>query len=158
MAASDGHGTPPEMREAFGHGLVELGAEMPTIIVLDADLNTSSRTDRFKDAYPTRFIQVGIAEQDLFGIAAGLALEGFIAVPSTFAVFAARRALDQIAISICYPGLNVKIPGRTWACPPVARVPHTTASRTSRSCARCPTCGSPTRVTTPTCARSCAPP
>ena len=86
-------------------------AELPELIVLDADLNTSSKTDRFKDAYPTRFIQVGIAEQDLFGIAAGLALEGFITVPSTFAVFAARRALDQIAISICYPGLNVKIPG-----------------------------------------------
>ena len=111
MAANDGHSAPPEMRDAFGNALVELGAELPKLIVLDADLNTSSKADKFKDAYPTRFIQVGIAEQDLFGIAAGLALEGFIAVPSTFAVFAARRALDQIAISICYPGLNVKIPG-----------------------------------------------
>jgi transketolase len=65
----------------------------------------------FKKAFPDRFIQVGIAEQNLFGIAAGLALTGFIPFPSTFAVFATRRALDQIAISICYPKLNVKIPG-----------------------------------------------
>ena len=81
------------------------------MIVLDADLNTSSKAVFFKQAYPDRFIQVGIAEQNLFGIAAGLALEGFIPFPSTFAVFATRRALDQIAISICYPRLNVKIPG-----------------------------------------------
>ncbi len=110
MAASDlaGH---PEMRDAFGAALVELGRERPDVFVLDADLNTSSKTNLFLDAFPARFIQVGIAEQDLFGIAAGLALEGFIPFPSTFAVFAARRALDQIAISIAYPRLNVKIPG-----------------------------------------------
>jgi transketolase len=65
----------------------------------------------FKRAYPDRFIQVGIAEQNLFGISAGLALSGFIPFPSTFAVFASRRALDQVAISICFPRLNVKIPG-----------------------------------------------
>ncbi|MCY7419849.1 MAG: transketolase family protein [Chloroflexi bacterium] len=111
MAASETKAGPPEMRRAFGAALVELGQELPQMIVLDADLNTSSMTDRFKDAFPTRFIQVGIAEQDLFGIAAGLALEGFLPVPSTFAVFATRRALDQIAISICYPALDVKIPG-----------------------------------------------
>jgi len=111
MAASETKAGPPEMRRAFGAALVELGHELPRMIVLDADLNTSSMTDRFKDAFPTRFIQVGIAEQDLFGIAAGLALEGFQPVPSTFAVFATRRALDQIAISICYPALDVKIPG-----------------------------------------------
>ena len=81
------------------------------MLVLDADLNTSSKAVLFKKAYPDRFIQVGIAEQNLFGIAAGLAIEGFIPFPSTFAVFATRRALDQIAISICYPRLNVKIPG-----------------------------------------------
>jgi len=65
----------------------------------------------FKDRFPERFVQVGIAEQNLFGISAGLALEGFIPFPCTFAAFATRRALDQVAISICYPGLNVKIPG-----------------------------------------------
>ncbi len=109
MAESDGASR--DLRDAFADALVELGHERPDVVVLDADLNTSSKTVRFMDAFPSRFIQVGIAEQDLFGIAAGLALEGFIPFPSTFAVFAARRALDQIAISICYPRLNVKIPG-----------------------------------------------
>jgi transketolase len=100
-----------EMRDAFGHTLVELGETYPEMIVLDADLHTSSKAQYFKDAFPARFIQVGIAEQNLFGIAAGLALTGFLPFPSTFAAFATRRALDQIAISICYPKLNVKIPG-----------------------------------------------
>lgn len=102
---------PLEMRDAFGQTLVELGLKYPQMIVLDADLHTSSKAQYFKKAFPDRFIQVGIAEQNLFGIAAGLALTGFIPFPSTFAVFAARRALDQIGISICYPKLNVKIPG-----------------------------------------------
>jgi transketolase len=102
---------PLEMRDAFGQTLVELGRQYPQMIVLDADLHTSSKAQYFKRAFPDRFIQVGIAEQNLFGIAAGLALTGFIPFPSTFAVFAARRALDQIGISICYPKLNVKIPG-----------------------------------------------
>jgi transketolase len=100
-----------EMRDVFGQTLVELGAEHSNMVVLDADLHTSSKAGYFKKAYPDRFIQIGIAEQNLFGIAAGLALTGFIPFPSTFAVFATRRALDQIAISICYPKLNVKIPG-----------------------------------------------
>ena len=103
--------TPLEMRDAFGQALVELGRQYPRMLVLDADLHTSSKALYFKQAYPDRFIQVGIAEQNMFGIAAGLALTGFIPFPSTFAVFAARRALDQIGISICYPKLNVKIPG-----------------------------------------------
>lgn len=100
-----------EMRDAFGQALVELGHKFPQMIVLDADLHTSSKAGYFKKAFPDRFIQVGIAEQNLFGISAGLALTGFIPFPSTFAVFASRRALDQIAISICFPQLNVKIPG-----------------------------------------------
>jgi transketolase len=100
-----------EMREVFGKTLVELGHEFPNVIVLDADLNTSSKTVYFKQAFPTRFIQCGIAEQNMFGIAAGLATQGFIPFPSTFAVFATKRALDQVSISIAYPRLNVKIPG-----------------------------------------------
>lgn len=100
-----------EMRDAFGDTLVELGQAYQNMIFLDADLHTSTKAVLFKHAFPDRFIQVGIAEQNLFGIAAGLALEGFIPIPSTFAAFAARRALDQIAISICFPKLNVKIPG-----------------------------------------------
>ena len=107
MAANSG---PVEMRQAFGDALVELGSEREDILVIDADLDTSTRTSIFRDAFPDRFIQVGIAEQNLMGIAAGLALEGFIPFPSTFASFATRRALDQIALSICYPRLNVKIP------------------------------------------------
>jgi transketolase len=99
------------MREAFGRALVAIGHDYPAIRVLDADLNTSSKTVIFKETFPMRFLQVGIAEQNLFGIAAGLALEGFVPFPSTFAAFVVRRALDQIAISICYPELNVKIPG-----------------------------------------------
>ena len=102
---------PLEMRDAFGRNLVKLGKEYPELLVLDADLNTSSKTVYFKNNFPNRFIQVGIAEQNMFGIAAGLALKGFVPFPATFAVFASRRALDQIAISICFPNLNVKIPG-----------------------------------------------
>ena len=111
MAESKPHSKPSEMREAFGQAMVELGRDTPQMVVLDADLHTSSKISYFKETFPDRFIQVGIAEQNLFGIAAGLALTGFIPFPSTFAVFATRRALDQIAISICFPNLNVKIPG-----------------------------------------------
>jgi transketolase len=111
MAASSGLSGPREMRDAFAEALVELGAERPEMIVLDADLSTSSKTIAFKQRYPDRFLQLGIAEQDLMGVAAGLAQEGYLPFPSTFAAFAARRALDQIALSICYPNLNVKIPG-----------------------------------------------
>jgi transketolase len=100
-----------EMRDAFGQTLVELGRKYPRMLTLDADLHTSSKATIFKNAFPDRFIQVGIAEQNLFGISAGLALSGFMPFPSTFAVFATRRALDQIAISICFPNLDVKIPG-----------------------------------------------
>ena len=109
--AENKHNGKPDMRDAFGATLVELGRIYPNVVVLDADLNTSSKAVYFKKEFPARFIQVGIAEQNLFGMAAGLALTGFIPFPSTFAVFASRRALDQIAISICYPRLNVKIPG-----------------------------------------------
>lgn len=114
MAASESPTAPAaelEMREAFGRALVELGRRFPKMWVLDADLHTSTKASLFKQAFPDRFLQVGIAEQNLFGLAAGLAREGFIPFPCTFASFAARRALDQVAISICYPALNVKIPG-----------------------------------------------
>jgi transketolase len=100
-----------EMRTAFGEMLVELGRENPNIFVLDGDLNTSTRTDLFLSEFPRRFIQCGIAEQNMFGVAAGLAVTGGIPFPTTFAAFAARRACDQVAISIAYPKLNVKIPG-----------------------------------------------
>lgn len=100
-----------EMRDAYADALLEAGEEYPNMIYLDADLHTSTKATVFKKKWQERFIQCGIAEQNMFGIAAGLAFEGYIPFASTFAVFAARRALDQIAISICFPNLNVKIPG-----------------------------------------------
>jgi len=100
-----------ELRETFGKMLVELARENPNILVLDGDLNTSTRTDIFLAEFPKRFVQCGIAEQNMFGIAAGLAAAGCIPFPTTFAVFATKRACDQISISIAYPKLNVKIPG-----------------------------------------------
>ena len=102
---------PEEMREVFGKMLVELGRESPDIFVLDADLNTSTKTVYFAEAFPKRFIQCGIAEQNMMGLAAGLATMGCIPFPTTFAVFATKRACDQVSISIAYPRLNVKIPG-----------------------------------------------
>lgn len=100
-----------EMREAFGRCLVELGRDYPGLFVLDADLNTSTRTVLFMEAFPKRFVQVGIAEQNLVGIAAGLALEGKIPLACTFADFLSKRACDQVSISIAYPRLNVKLAG-----------------------------------------------
>lgn len=99
------------MREVFGKTLVELGEKYEDLIVLDADLNTSTRTVLFKEKFPRRFVQCGVAEANMFGIAAGLANLGFIPFPSTFAAFATRKALDQVFVNICYAKLNVKIPG-----------------------------------------------
>lgn len=98
-------------RKAFGEALVDLGKVNPDVLVLDADVGTSTQSALFRDAFPDRFYQCGIAEQNMVGIAAGLATMGFIPFVSTFAVFAARRASDQIAISVAYPKLNVKING-----------------------------------------------
>ena len=100
-----------EMREIFATTLVDLAKRDERIVVLDADLNTSTRTDMFRKEFPSRFIQCGIAEQNMFGWAAGLAVSGLIPFPTTFATFAVTRALDQINISIAYARLNVKIAG-----------------------------------------------
>jgi transketolase len=99
------------LREIFGETLVELGTRDRRIMVLDADLNTSSRTVLFKQQFPDRFVQCGIAEANLFGLAAGLAAQGFVTFPSTFAAFATRKALDQVYVNIAYPKLDVKIAG-----------------------------------------------
>ncbi len=101
----------PHMREIFGLTLAEMGLAHKDIIVLDADLHTSTRISYFKERFPERFIQVGIAEQNLFGVAAGLALAGYTPFPCTFASFVSRKAIDQFALSICFPALNVKVPG-----------------------------------------------
>ena len=96
-------------RNAYGEALVELGAQNKNIVVLDADLSCSTQTCQFHKAYPERFFNCGIAEQDMMCTAAGLAIEGKIPFVSTFAMFATARCLDQIRNSICYPKLNVKI-------------------------------------------------
>lgn len=96
-------------RNTYGETLVELGAKNPNIVVLDADLSCSTQTCKFKAAYPERFFNCGIAEQDMMGTAAGLAYCGKIVFASTFAMFATARCLDQIRNTICYSKLNVKI-------------------------------------------------
>lgn len=96
-------------REAYGQTLIALGHEHPNIVVLDADLSKSTKTADFQKEHPTRFINVGIAEQNLMGISAGLAASGKVPFASTFAMFAAGRAFEVIRNSICYPKLNVKI-------------------------------------------------
>lgn len=96
-------------REAYGKALVELGKENNNIVVLDADLSKSTKTADFAKVFPERFFNIGIAEADLMGTAAGLATCGKIPFASTFAMFAAGRAFEQIRNSICYPKLNVKI-------------------------------------------------
>ncbi len=96
-------------RNTYGDTLVELGAKNPNIVVLDADLSCSTQTVRFKKAYPERFFNCGIAEQDMMTTAAGLAYGGKTVFASTFAMFATIRCLDQIRNTICYSKLNVKI-------------------------------------------------
>ncbi|GAW93167.1 transketolase family protein [Calderihabitans maritimus] len=96
-------------REAYGKTLVKLGAENKDIVVLDADLAKSTKTALFAREFPERFFDMGIAEQNMMGTAAGLATAGKIPFVSTFAVFATGRAFDQIRNSIAYPRLNVKI-------------------------------------------------
>jgi transketolase len=96
-------------REAYGEALREMGLENKNIVVLDADLSKSTKTNVFAKAFPERFFNVGIAEQNMMGTAAGLAAAGKIPFVSTFAMFAAGRAYEQVRNSICYPNLNVKI-------------------------------------------------
>ena len=96
-------------REAYGEALVELGKENPDVVVLDADLAKSTKTIDFGKQYPHRFFDMGVAEQNMLGTAAGLAAAGKIPFCSTFAVFATGRAFDQLRNSIAYPRLNVKI-------------------------------------------------
>ncbi len=96
-------------RDAYGTTLLELGAENPSVVVLDADLSGSTKTGLFAKKYPERFFNMGIAEANMVGTAAGLAAAGKIPFVSTFAIFAAGRAWEQIRQSVAYPKANVKI-------------------------------------------------
>ena len=96
-------------REGYGSMLKELGAEYPNLVVLDADLASATRTGVFAKAYPERHINCGIAEANMVGVAAGLATLGMVPFVSSFAMFAAGRAYEQIRNSVGYPHLNVKI-------------------------------------------------
>jgi len=98
-------------REAYGKALVELGAEEPRVVVLEADLGKSTMSAMFKEVYPERYFEMGIAEQNMMSTAAGLAASGKIAFASTFAVFASGRPYDQIRQTICVGKLNVNICG-----------------------------------------------
>ncbi len=99
------------LRVAFGETVTELANDDPRIVVLDGDLGSSTRVDIFEAAHPERFFQMGIAEQNMLGVAAGMATVGFVPFVSTFACFAVARALDSIRVLIAQPRLNVKITG-----------------------------------------------
>ena len=101
-------------RDAYGKALVELGNTNDKVIVLDADLAAATKTGMFKKAHPEKFFDCGIAEGNMMGVAAGLAASGYTVFASTFAMFAAGRAYEQVRNSIAYPHLNVKI-GATHA-------------------------------------------
>lgn len=101
-------------RQSYGEALIELGKENENLIVLDADLAEATQTGKFRDMFPKRHIDCGIAECNMMGIAAGLATTGKVPFASTFAMFAAGRAFEQVRNSIGYPNLNVKI-GATHA-------------------------------------------
>lgn len=100
-----------EMRQCYGQALVEAGRENEKIVVLEADLRKSTMGELFRQEFPERLFEVGIAEQNMIGMAAGFALTGWTAVANSFAVFASGRAFEQIRQSIALPRLNVKIGG-----------------------------------------------
>jgi transketolase len=96
-------------REAFGETLVELASEGVDVVAVEADLSKSTTTSKLADAYPERFFNVGIAEQNMIDVAAGLAVSGKVAFTGSFAVFATGRAYDQVRNTVCYSGLDVKL-------------------------------------------------
>jgi transketolase len=98
-------------RTGFGEGLRDLGDRNPRVVALGSDITNSVGMNFFRDAYPDRFFSFGIAEQNVIGVAAGLALGGKVPFMATYGVFSAMRALDQIRVSVCYNNLNVKIGG-----------------------------------------------
>ncbi len=100
-----------DLREAYIDELIELAAREPRLVVLDADVSRTSRSRRFRDTYPDRHYNMGVAEQDMLGVAAGMATAGLIPVTITFAVFTTMRAAEQLRTSICYANLHVVVIG-----------------------------------------------
>jgi len=96
-------------RDAYGEALLELGKRRLDVVVLDADLSGSTKTGKFGKAFPERFFNIGVAEQDMIGMASGLSLTGKLPFASTFAVFETGRAWEQIRQTVCYSNLNVKL-------------------------------------------------
>lgn len=105
------------LSRVHANNIVEWAEDKPNVVVLSADLTSSCEIDLFRDTYPDRFFSMGIAEQNMLSFAGGMAREGFIPLVHTFAVFIYRRAFDQIAMSVSYPNLPVKmfgfLPGAT---------------------------------------------
>jgi transketolase len=101
----------PATREAFGDALAELGSEFPNLVVLDGDVSNSTFTERFGERFPDRFFNVGIAESNLVGVAAGFAGAGKTAVAASFSTFVMSNAFDQIRMSVAFPNQNVKLVG-----------------------------------------------
>jgi transketolase len=98
-------------RKGYGQGVVDLGAADENVVVLTADLSESTMVNEFQKKYPERFIECGVAEQNMMGVAAGLALYGKTAFVSSYAVFSPGRSWDQMRVSVCYSGANVKVAG-----------------------------------------------
>ena len=118
-------------REGYGKALVALGKDHDDVVGLDADLAGSTKTGMFAKAYPDRFFNCGIAEGNMMSVAAGLAATGLTPFASSFAMFAAGRAYEQIRNSIGYTHLNVKIGASTAVCLSVKTAPATSAAKTS---------------------------
>ena len=126
-------------RESYGNTLKELAAEgHDDLVVLDADLAAATKTGMFRKAYPDRHFDCGIAEGNMMGVAAGLSTMGYVPFVSSFAMFAAGRAFEQVRNSIGYPHLNVKIGAPTAASRWVRTVHPISATRTLPSCAAFP--------------------
>lgn len=100
-----------DTREGFGKGLLALGEKNPRVVALTADLTTSTRANLFRDKFPDRFFQFGVAEQNMMNIAAGMSLCGYIPYVCTYGVFSAGRCWEQLRLSVCYQDCNVKIEG-----------------------------------------------
>src|SRR3990167_3520663 len=98
-------------RNGYGEGLVLLGEKNPNVVVLSADLTESTRSLAFAKKFPERFIELGVAEQNMMGVAAGLAMEGKIPFVSSYAVFSPGRNWDQLRVNVCYNRANVKVAG-----------------------------------------------